>query len=121
MYIDEYALLRLAGVEEWELQGNSGKELNSGQISLVAALYLGNKINDLQAALNNYDLQQKIENLSHTLASVDAHLFSSSLEMEIFEFRNVLSELLKTWREKHEMPEMRLLLQKIHSYHRRQS
>jgi hypothetical protein len=125
MYIDDNSLLQLAGIEQHELHGGyRDKPLNSGQVSLIAAFYLGQKLEDLNNTLSNLQntqIQQTVQNLDNALMAIARVLDDSLLWSALTGLAEAVTKITDTWKENHEMPAMRVLLQKIHSYHRRQS
>lgn len=78
MYIDDDVILRLAGLESHDLYGTPCRELNSGQTALLAAFYVGKKLEALDA---------RVLELIETLRKYDAH--------DVVE---AIKELSQTWR-----------------------
>jgi hypothetical protein len=129
VYISDYNLLQAAGIEQPELQGGYRAEpFNSGQLALIAALYLGQKIDELagtiSSAQTNPTLQQvqsSLNNLDNALMAVARVLDDTKIWLAVDNVSTALTRIIDFWKEKHEMPQMRALLQKVRSYHRRQS
>jgi len=56
MLINKTAVLKLAGLEEGDLRYGGAKKLEPAQVMLLAAFYVGNKLEDLEHTLDKvYD------------------------------------------------------------------
>jgi len=79
MYIDDNVFLKLAGLQDYDLHSDTGKELDAGQRAFLAAFYLGRKLEDVESRLRE---------LNETLKGFSVDNIATAIE-----------ELTKAWRQ----------------------